>query len=135
MTGHTGGVIPFNCWGTYYDGSGHHVIIRTGRAGGFGQLHALLDHHVEPETIGNVITNLPAGTRIGKRFAYAAECIENGQAVIEFGSREDRNPSNDSPDDYALGIVTAYCNLPAYCNVLGAPGGEQDCPDWVDATP
>lgn len=115
----------YSCLSVYFDNanSGHPVGLRQGRAGGFGYLHALQDHNVDEETIGTVIVNSAAGIAQGNdRFLYGLEFRVADVGIIAVEVIEDRKPSGASPDNYALGVVTAYCK------------GYDKCPDGVNET-
>jgi hypothetical protein len=106
-------------------GTGHPVGLRQGRTGegAFGLLHALVDHNVDEETIATVIANSAAGIAQGNnRFLYGLEFRVADVGLIAVEVIEDRNPSTAAPDNYALGVVTAYCK------------GLDRCPDEVNAT-
>jgi hypothetical protein len=129
-TGYTGTAAPFSCLEVYLDGSGHQVGLRAGRTGAsaFGLLHAQLDHNVEAQTIEAAVGMNAAGiVQPNNRRLYGAEFVKDGEPVIEFEVIESRDPSTASPDDYALGVVTAYCRV-------GLSGPESVCPQWVNDT-
>ncbi|MGH3907684.1 MAG: hypothetical protein ACRDTE_26415 [Pseudonocardiaceae bacterium] len=113
----------YSCLSVYSDNanSGHPVGLRQGRSGGFGYLHALQDHDVDEETIGTVIANSAAGIAQGNdRYLYGLRYEVNGVGIIAVEVIEDRKPSGASPDNYALGVVTAYCK------------GHDRCPPGVN---
>ncbi len=113
----------YSCLSVYSDNAnaGHPVGLRQGRSGGFGYLHALQDHDVDEETIGTVIANSAAGIAQGNdRFLYGLRYEVNGVGIIAVEVIEDRKPSGASPDNYALGVVTAYCK------------GHDRCPPGVN---
>ena len=102
----------YNCMAVYSDNAngGHPVGLRQGFAGGFGYLHAFVDHGVDEETIGTVIANNAFGElqpngrhRYGLRF----EVADVGIIAVEV--YEQREPSSAFNDGYALGVVTAFC--------------------------
>jgi hypothetical protein len=129
-TGYTGAAAPFSCLEVFLDGSGHQVGLRAGRTGAsaFGLLHAQLDHNVEAQTIEAAVGMNAAGiVQPNNRRLYGAEFVKDGEPVIEFEVIESRNPSTAAPDDYALGVVTAYCRV-------GLSGPESVCPQWVNDT-
>ncbi|MET0821211.1 MAG: hypothetical protein ABWY58_09615 [Aeromicrobium sp.] len=115
----------FNCLSTYHDNGnkGHSVGLRQGRTGSsaFGYLHALQDHGLDEQSIGTVIVNNAAGISQGNsRYLYGLRYEVNDVGILAVEVIEDRKPSAASPDDYKLGVVTAYCK------------GYDQCPPGVN---
>lgn len=129
-TNYAGAKHPYSCLAVFLDGGHHQVGLRIGRSGSensaFGYLHALQDHNVEEQTIEHAVQINAAGVlQPNNRRLYGAEFVAKGKATEEFVAFEERAPSSASPDEYDLGIVTAYCTA--------APSGPiSRCPDWVN---
>lgn len=118
-TGYTGELQPWSCVSAYRDLSGHNVNLRSGRSGaaGFGLLHTIFDHNVDESTIADVISTAPAAeSQGGTRFLYQKKYALPTEALTVWVF-EERGPSNIAPDDFATGLITAYCL------------GRQECPD------
>lgn len=117
----------YNCLSTYRDNGnqGHSVGLRQGRSdpNGFGYLHAIIDHNLDEESIGTTIVNNAAGIAQGNnRYLYGLRYQIDSRTVVAVEVIEDRNASTASPDNYRLGVVTAYCK-----------GYSGDCPPGVNA--
>lgn len=115
-TGYSGELQPWSCVTVFRDRSGHEVLVRSGRSGaaGFGLVHALLDHNVEEQIIGDVISAAPAGeSQGGTRFQYKYYTLSTGPMTVIV--REDRGPSTVPPDRAPHGMLTAYCLGPTHC--------------------
>lgn len=116
----------FNCLSVTLDGSGEKVVLRQGLTGGFGYLHALVDHNADQQTVEHVISNNAGGyLQPNGRYLYGMGYVgENGiEIVVEV--IQERGSSANSPDPYELGVVTAYCK-----DSPGAP--TRTCPQWVN---
>lgn len=131
-TGHKGDADAYNCLAVFRDNGnkGHSVLLRRGRSGGFGYLHALLDHGVDQETIATVIANSSAGVVENKdkhKYLYGLVFRVKNREAIAVEVVEARTTSNDAPDGENLGVNTAYC-----VRKLGGP--HEYCPEWVNAS-
>jgi hypothetical protein len=60
------------------------------------------------------------------RVRYIAELRVEGRGVMAVWVEVDRKRSNRAPDAEPLGVVTAYCKLPAKADP------ENKCPEWVN---
>lgn len=102
----------YNCMAVYSDNAntGHPVGLRQGFAGGFGYLHALVDHGVDEETIGTVIANNAYGAlQPNGRYRYGLRFEVADVGIIAVEVYEQREPDPDFNDGHALGVVTAFC--------------------------
>jgi hypothetical protein len=116
----------YRCHSAVVDPLGNVVILRQGRAGAFGWLHALLDHNVDDHVIERVIGSSYPRTAPRNRFRYSAELRVDGHGVMAVWVEIDRNPSTDAPDSEPFGVLTAYCKIPHNADP------EEKCPEWVN---
>lgn len=120
----------YDCEEVIFDYTHHQVGIRQGRSGSeksaFGYLHALLDHNVDVDELEAVIPHSTGLSRKNHKYLYGAEFRYKKNVIERIEIIESRTPSKSAPDNYDLGLVTAYCKA-------GAAGGPKSrCPDWVD---
>jgi hypothetical protein len=79
------------------------------------------DHVVERVVSSAFPMSAPRG-----RVRYTAELRVEGRGVMAVWVEVDPAISNEAPDDEPLGVVTAYCKVPAKANF------ENKCPEWVN---
>lgn len=125
-TSYTGASQPYSCITVYLDGAGNQIGLRQGRSGpensAFGLLHALIDHNVDQATIGFVVGYNQNGISQGNnRYLYGATDY-NLDPPVSVEIYQSRAASTAAPDNYFLGVVTAYC--PGQPNNL--------CPDEIN---
>lgn len=127
---------PYHCEEAWRDTYGTTVVTRTGRSdsqatsgqGAFGWMHALVDHHMDLDAIGKVV-NISRKVLIGSRYEYQAEFRVDGHPYVRAFVRTQEAAQTESGhlDEYAMGVVTAYCKT-------GSEAGQGFCPDWVNET-
>ncbi|WP_345229874.1 hypothetical protein [Gordonia polyisoprenivorans] len=86
---------PYNCEAQFVNIHGEDVMLRYGRkdsdpapqgGGGFGWMHALLDHGLDIDAIGKIV-NQSEKVMIGSRYEYEAEFHAHGVTVVSVCSR------------------------------------------------
>jgi hypothetical protein len=121
---------PFRCHSAVIDPLGNVVILRQGRSdagpSAFGWLHALFDHNVGDHVVERVVSSAFPMSAPRGRVRYTAELRVEGRGVMAVWVEVDPANSNEAPDDEPLGVVTAYCKVPAKANF------ENKCPEWVN---
>lgn len=107
-------------------GRGHAVWVRIGNKGGFGYLHALLDHNLDLDPIIATISSNGHGIKQKNgRYLYGEVFISKNKPKQYVEVYEQRTKGTGSPDNYEMGVVTAFCRNASYAE-------ENQCPEWVN---
>ncbi|WP_458688772.1 LGFP repeat-containing protein [Nocardia tengchongensis] len=127
---------PFNCEEAWRDAYDKVVVARTGRSdsaaspghGAFGYMHALVDHHMDLDAMGKIVS-ISRKVPIAGRMEYSAQFKVNGQPYVRAFVRTQESPQTEDGhlDEEDMGVITAYCKTES-------EAGEGFCPDWVNDT-
>jgi hypothetical protein len=131
-TGIHGEAPPFACRGSAEDIIQNQIVIRQGRTGWrtFGWAKAYYQHNLYLQPELNVITNALPQPQGNTRVRYIESHITPDGidmqvvVVIFLPTQIFKKPVERTPDDYMVGLLTAYCVAP------GDP--SQTCPPWVN---
>jgi hypothetical protein len=128
---HTGSLLAYSCLYMVKDLNGHWNKLRNGKtgsvaSGGFGLIHAEVDHGYTQPMIEFTIANSHVQPQGNHKYYFEwTHYDSNGLRNQDIRVVQNRNTTNGSGDGFELGLQTAYC--------LKEPGSveEAQCPAWV----